>query len=428
MSRLSGRPLHAAMVVTLGVATALSLAAPAHAAGSSDYGQGRVYYEPMPGTYPPGIDTSFFNNWEIYVHDPAGGTALDDYCNPTGNTTPASCVTEDTLTDGDGWRAGVGDGEAPDGWFLPADITGTFDTSSSSCQQQSADARSASTQEGTNVGVCTLGTLEVPGTWRHVEVNVTDTATGEPVPGVTVDLTGQAPWSPQQQSSGRRSSARANGVDTDLGSQVTDSSGTAEWDGWFAAASPTSYGATITSAPAGFTLPGGPQSLAAPAITSSGQAGHPFVGSVGLVPLAPIANDDSSYGQYGATQDIDVLANDKAVSPPLSLVTVTQPANGHVRIDAKTQQVTFRPADGFTGTTSFTYTVRNVLGGTATADVNVEVGGDTIAGGAGGNGPTPQPSTLPFTGFDTTIGAALGGGVALLGTVLTAFGVRRRRD
>jgi uncharacterized protein (TIGR03382 family) len=89
----------------------------------------------------------------------------------------------------------------------------------------------------------------------------------------------------------------------------------------------------------------------------------------------PVANDDAftvSQGS-GATQ-LDVLANDTAApdtGETLSITAVTQPANGTVTFTAT--RVSFTPAAGFVGPTTFTYTVSDGRGGLDTATVTVTV-------------------------------------------------------
>jgi hypothetical protein len=72
---------------------------------------------------------------------------------------------------------------------------------------------------------------------------------------------------------------------------------------------------------------------------------------------------------------ISVLANDNTlpdVGETLTIVSVTQPANGTVTINAGAS-VSFTPALNFNGVTSFTYTISDGNGGTATATVTVTV-------------------------------------------------------
>ncbi|KFE60960.1 internalin [Hyalangium minutum] len=73
---------------------------------------------------------------------------------------------------------------------------------------------------------------------------------------------------------------------------------------------------------------------------------------------------------------LDVLANDRIapdVGETLTVTAVTQPANGTVTLTGGV--VSFTPAAGFNGTTTFTYTISDGNGGTDTATVTVRVAG-----------------------------------------------------
>jgi hypothetical protein len=70
---------------------------------------------------------------------------------------------------------------------------------------------------------------------------------------------------------------------------------------------------------------------------------------------------------------IPVLNNDADIDgPSLTILSVTQPANGTVSVNAN-QTLNYTPPATFRGATSFTYTVTDSAGGTATATVNVTV-------------------------------------------------------
>jgi len=89
----------------------------------------------------------------------------------------------------------------------------------------------------------------------------------------------------------------------------------------------------------------------------------------------PVAGDDS----YMVNEDTspvtfsNVLANDSDPDPGTTLIItgVTQPANGTVTFTSAS--VTFTPAAGFTGVTSFTYTISDGNGGSDTGTVTVTV-------------------------------------------------------
>lgn len=96
---------------------------------------------------------------------------------------------------------------------------------------------------------------------------------------------------------------------------------------------------------------------------------------------APLARQDDITIDYGATRDIDVLTNDLPAGG-LSVTAVTPAAGGATSIIGSTK-VRFIANQGFTGTTTFNYTVVNA-GGSATATVTVHV--------------LPKPCTEPCEG------------------------------
>ena len=89
---------------------------------------------------------------------------------------------------------------------------------------------------------------------------------------------------------------------------------------------------------------------------------------------APTAVNDTANVDEGSSVAVAVRTND---SDPeggiLSVVSVSQGANGSVVIDAVTGNPIYTPNAGFSGNDSFTYTVQDPLGATATATVNVVV-------------------------------------------------------
>jgi hypothetical protein len=88
---------------------------------------------------------------------------------------------------------------------------------------------------------------------------------------------------------------------------------------------------------------------------------------------APTANPDSATTTENQAVVISVLNNDTdGGSPPLTVTAVTQPSNGTATNNGN-GTVTYTPSNGFTGTDSFTYTIRNGCGATATGNVTVTV-------------------------------------------------------
>ena len=88
----------------------------------------------------------------------------------------------------------------------------------------------------------------------------------------------------------------------------------------------------------------------------------------------PVAVDDVAGVTPGGTVEIDPLANDSDPDgDPLSLVALGRPEAGSVVV-LEGQRLRYVPRIGFTGEDSFTYTVSDGRGGTASATVRVAVG------------------------------------------------------
>jgi len=88
---------------------------------------------------------------------------------------------------------------------------------------------------------------------------------------------------------------------------------------------------------------------------------------------APTANNDSATTTENQPVVINVVANDTdGGSPPLTVTAVTQPSNG-TATNNQNGTVTYAPSNGFVGTDSFTYTIKNQCGKTATGNVAVTV-------------------------------------------------------
>jgi Big-like domain-containing protein len=87
---------------------------------------------------------------------------------------------------------------------------------------------------------------------------------------------------------------------------------------------------------------------------------------------APIANDDTITTPRNRAASKNVLANDRDPDrDAISVTSFTQGAHGTVTIVRGV--ATYTPAAGFVGTDSFTYTITDGHGLTATATVNVTV-------------------------------------------------------
>jgi hypothetical protein len=86
---------------------------------------------------------------------------------------------------------------------------------------------------------------------------------------------------------------------------------------------------------------------------------------------AKFLRDDTARTSQDTPVTIDVLAND-VPTPGATITAVTAPAGGSAMLNAD-GTITYTPAAGFFGTDSFTYTVRNAVGGLDTATVRVQV-------------------------------------------------------
>ncbi|WP_162656154.1 Ig-like domain-containing protein [Tuwongella immobilis] len=114
---------------------------------------------------------------------------------------------------------------------------------------------------------------------------------------------------------------------------------------------------------------------------------------------SPMAFGDSAFTEIGQPTTVNVLAND--VDPdgdPLSVASVTQPAEGSVVINPD-GTVTFTPNAGFQGTVVFQYTVTDGRGGSSGNIVQV------VVGRAPGDGPPVIPELRQYV-----VGADTGGG------------------
>jgi len=88
---------------------------------------------------------------------------------------------------------------------------------------------------------------------------------------------------------------------------------------------------------------------------------------------APVAHDDGATTEAGTPVTLDLLANDTDPDgDPLTLVGLSVPARGRLTVAAD-RRVTYTPDAGFVGQDSFTYTVRDSRGATASATATVTV-------------------------------------------------------
>ncbi|UTN05090.1 T9SS sorting signal type C domain-containing protein [Flavobacterium bizetiae] len=83
-----------------------------------------------------------------------------------------------------------------------------------------------------------------------------------------------------------------------------------------------------------------------------------------------LANNDDISTPVNQSVTVPILVNDVIGSSPVQEITVTQPTNGAVIVNSD-NSLTFTPASTFTGTTSFTYTLRNANSNYSSATVGV---------------------------------------------------------
>src|SRR5262249_9440962 len=95
--------------------------------------------------------------------------------------------------------------------------------------------------------------------------------------------------------------------------------------------------------------------------------------TVNNVEDAPVAVDDTAtIAEDSGANVVNVLSNDSDVdNDKLTVTAVTQGAHGSVVNNGT--DVTYSPAANYNGTDSFSYTVSDGHGGTATANVNVTI-------------------------------------------------------
>ncbi|WP_253958306.1 DUF4082 domain-containing protein [Rhizobium sp. WYJ-E13] len=95
--------------------------------------------------------------------------------------------------------------------------------------------------------------------------------------------------------------------------------------------------------------------------------------------MVPVAANDNGYTTYANTAlsiaAASLLANDTdADGDPLSITGANGAVNGTVTFNSQTNTVTFTPTTGYTGAASFSYSISDGQGGTASATVSLNVG------------------------------------------------------
>ncbi len=110
----------------------------------------------------------------------------------------------------------------------------------------------------------------------------------------------------------------------------------------------------------------------------------------------PIAQNDSATTPENTAVTLNVLGNDatNSGSGQLTIINVSNPQNGSVQI--VNGQIVYTPNTGFTGTDSFTYTIRDSNGETATATavVTVEAADDVMPDAENDSATTPEGTAV----------------------------------
>jgi hypothetical protein len=100
--------------------------------------------------------------------------------------------------------------------------------------------------------------------------------------------------------------------------------------------------------------------------------GPAFYGTVSTyVTGAPAATNDTASTMQNSAVTIPVLSNDTTGTTAITSITTTTPAHGSVTVNGTTN-VTYTPANGYSGTDTFNYTITN-SSGSSTATVTVTV-------------------------------------------------------
>ena len=118
--------------------------------------------------------------------------------------------------------------------------------------------------------------------------------------------------------------------------------------------------------------------------------------------LPPVGVDDEATTFETVAVIIEVLDNDSDPdNDPLTLESLTPPANGTAVISGATT-VTYTPADGFRDVDSFSYTINDGRGATASATVTVDVMPDTVDPRITAT-VTPEPNAAGWNSSDVTV-------------------------
>jgi hypothetical protein len=145
--------------------------------------------------------------------------------------------------------------------------------------------------------------------------------------------------------------------------------------------------------------------------------------------IPPVASADAASTLANTPVSVQVLSNDSdADGDILQVVSITAVQNGTAVINAN-GTITFTPASGFTGTTTFQYTISDGRGGLATATVTITVAAPSGAfttftqGGWGASPSGNNPGALLANNFSSVFpaGISVGGKYKLTFTSAAAI-------
>jgi VCBS repeat-containing protein len=115
----------------------------------------------------------------------------------------------------------------------------------------------------------------------------------------------------------------------------------------------------------------GPDSLVVRVTDQSGAFGQVTIAvTVAVVNDVPLAVNNSATTPQNTPVTLNVLANDSDADGtlnPASVTLGTLPASGTAKVNTWTGAITYAPAAGYSGTVSFTYTVKDNSGATSNA-------------------------------------------------------------
>lgn len=380
-----------------------------------DFGAGKdvVYVEAMPGTFPEGSTPDLSKVTFDFRQTQSDGTGTQDvdmacFNAPTSADDPYTpCINEGPLQLDQPFAIAFDAAHStlPTGFLAPGDVTDTIGSDLPPIDFTSLNRASFAPRAVTPppVGCLTVTdsppllfcnkaiTIQIPGAWRPIGLDLTNKVSGKPLADTTFVLNQGA---------------------TKLGTAKTNSSGHLTFPGVYQGGN---FTVVQKTTPTGFAVLGAPVNVTVPAITKAADAGKEYDAHVKLAPIPPTAVDDSTSTAQDKAKVVTVLGNDTAVSAPLTVASVGAPSHG-TAVANPDGTVTYTPAKGFSGTDTFTYAVHNALGGTDTATVTVTVVRTGVLG-----------DRLAMTGQPSWVEGELGASSVVAGGLLLAAGRRRRR-